>query len=314
MGEFMNKQFVSGLYQSMKDKGFDLIPYVNFFGETPDNGWPEFFDSPRYSSGFATLWNCFGFTTETHMLKPFARRVASTYALMESFIDFASKNADAIQFLRSQAKKNVQSADSFALRWQVDTSRFSDIMFKGYEAAKKKRDVSGLPRLYYDRNKPFNKKIKFYNTYTATTCVKKPWAYIIPQGWYKVIDLLQINKVKMNRLRRDSTITVENYHIEDYKTTARQYEMHHPNSSVKLTTTLLQHSFRKGDYYIPMNQPANRFITEVLEPQSDDSYFCWNFFDGILSQKEGFSNYVFEDRAASYLQSNPELSLKLAEE
>jgi hypothetical protein len=35
-----------------------------------------------------------------------------------------------------------------------------------------------------------------------------------------------------------------------------------------------------------MNQEANRFIMEVLEPQAPDSYFTWNFFDGILGQKE----------------------------
>ena len=69
--------------------------------------------------------------------------------------------------------------------------------------------------------------------------------------------------------------------------------------------------FRKGDYYIPMDQVANRFILEVLEPQSDDSYFAWNFFDGILGQKEGYSSYMFEETAFEYLKKNPELKTKL---
>ena len=56
-------------------------------------------------------------------------------------------------------------------------------------------------------------------------------------------------------------------------------------------------NFRKGDYYIPLNQRANRFLVEVLEPQGDDSYFAWNYFDGILSRKEGYSPYVFEETA-----------------
>ena len=52
---------------------------------------------------------------------------------------------------------------------------------------------------------------------------------------------------------------------------------------------------------------------EVLEPQADDSYFAWNFFDGILGQKEGFSAYVFEDIAYEYLQKNPALKTRLEE-
>jgi len=60
-----------------------------------------------------------------------------------------------------------------------------------------------------------------------------------------------------------------------------------------------------------MNQVANRFLIETLEPQAEDSYFTWNFFDAILGQKEGYSAYAFEDIAADYLKSNPELQQKM---
>ena len=60
-----------------------------------------------------------------------------------------------------------------------------------------------------------------------------------------------------------------------------------------------------------MNQVANRFLIETLEPTASDSYFAWNFFDGILGQKEGYSGYAFEDIAADYLKNNPDIKLKL---
>jgi hypothetical protein len=62
-----------------------------------------------------------------------------------------------------------------------------------------------------------------------------------------------------------------------------------------------------------MNQSANRFLIETLEPTAADSYFAWNFFDAILGQKEGYSGYVFEDIAAEYLKTNPDLKNKLEE-
>ncbi|HNJ58339.1 MAG TPA: hypothetical protein PLH33_04815, partial [Chitinophagaceae bacterium] len=43
----------------------------------------------------------------------------------------------------------------------------------------------------------------------------------------------------------------------------------------------------------------------------EDSYFSWNFFDAILGQKEGYSDYVFEDIAANYLKNNSALQEKL---
>ena len=75
----------------------------------------------------------------------------------------------------------------------------------------------------------------------------------------------------------------------------------------------LKQPFYKGDYWVEVNQPQNRYIVETLEPQGVDSFFGWNFFDGILNQKEGYSDYVFEETAARLLSENPELRQKLAE-
>ena len=54
-----------------------------------------------------------------------------------------------------------------------------------------------------------------------------------------------------------------------------------------------------------MDQAANRYIVETLEPPAHDSFFRWNFFDGILSQKEYFSAYIFEEEAQRLLEANP---------
>ncbi len=311
MGEFMNKNFEPALYSLMKEKGYDLIPYVNAFGDTPENGWSEYWDSPRYSSGYATLWHTFAFVPETHMLKPFEQRVKSTYALIQCFIEFTSKHSEEIKNLRNQTKQSVKSSVEFPVNWILDKSKSSTFNYKGYTADRKSSGVSGLQRLYYDRSKPFEKQVPIYNYYKPQMVIQKPQAYIIPQGWWKVIDLLKLNKVEMSQLKKDTVIEVEVYHIDDYKTTARQYEMHHLNNDVKISSSIQKINFRKGDWYIPMNQVANRFLIETLEPQAEDSYFTWNFFDAALGQKEGYSGYAFEDIAAEYLKNNPDLKNKL---
>ena len=297
----------------MKEKGYDLVPYVNAFGDTPETGWPEYWDSPRYSSGYATLWHSFAFVPETHMLKPYDQRVKATYALMQCFIDFIARNSETIRDLRNQTKQSVKSAVEFPISWTLDKSQSATITFKGYAAGHKPSGVSGLTRLYYDRTMPFEKQVPVYNYYKVQTVIKKPLAYLIPQGWWKVIDLLKLNKVVMQQLKKDTVIELEVYHIDDYKTSPRQYEMHHGNSEVKLSAGMQKIKFRKGDYYIPLNQTANRFLVETLEPQGEDSYFAWNFFDAVLGQKEGFSGYSFEDIAAAYLKTDPELQKKLEE-
>ena len=311
MGTFLNEKFDPSLTTLMKGKGYDLVPYVNHAGDTPDKGWAEYWDSPRYSTGYAALWNTFGFMPETHMLKSYQQRVKATYFLLQSFIEFTATNSKEITALRATVFKQQQWQTSFPISWKWEKTKSVMIPFKGYEAAYKQSEISGQQRLYYNREKPLNIKVPFYNTFLDSLNVTKPTAYIIPQGWWKVLDLLKLNGVKMEPLKKDTIIEVEAYRIEKYTSSNRPFEGHHLNSGVQVSSTLKKVGFRKGDYFIPMNQMANRFLTETLEPQGEDSYFAWNFFDAILGQKEGFSDYVFEETATEYLNSNPNVKKNL---
>jgi len=311
MGDYINKEFEPALYGLMKQKGYDLVPYVNAWGDKPENGWSEYWDSPRYASGYAALWHTFSFVPETHMLKSYEQRVRSTYSLMQSFIEFTAANSEKIKQLRAQTKERMKVQEQFPLAWTLDRSVFKEALYKGYQSGQKPSEVSGFPRLFYDRSKPFEQSVKIYNYFKPVTFVKKPKAYILPQGWWKVTELLQLNKVQMIPLKKDTVIEVEVYKIADYKSSARQYEMHHLNTDVRTSTIIQKIRFRKGDWYIPMNQVANRFLIETLEPTAEDSYFAWNFFDAVLGQKEGYSAYAFEDIASEYLRNNKELQLKM---
>jgi hypothetical protein len=290
-----------------------MVPYVDFAGKTPEEGLNAYFDGPRYSSGFATLWHSFAFVPETHMLKSYPQRVAATYALMQCFINFTSQHSDQIKTLREQTKKSTITQSTFPIAWQADKQVSIPVTYKGYASGMKPSEVSGLPRLYYDRSQPWTKEIPYFHQYNVKTAVEKPKAYIIPQGWWKVIELLKVNRIKMHRLTQDSTVNVEAYRIESYTASPRPYESHHINSDVMISSRHLTKTFRKGDYYIPLDQTGNRFLVELLEPHAPDSYFAWNFFDGILAQKEGFSPYAFEDKAVVYFKDHPELRTKLEE-
>lgn len=81
-----------------------MIPYVNAWDKDARTGWTQFFDSPRYSSGYAAMFHTFAFTIETHMLKPYPQRVDATYQLMKSIMQYASTHHDEISDMRKKAK------------------------------------------------------------------------------------------------------------------------------------------------------------------------------------------------------------------
>ena len=311
LGAWLKNNFEPQLYKGMAEKKWDMTPYVNFETETPDKGMEMFYDPPRYSSGYAALFQTIGFVPETHMLKPFKERVLSTYALMQTVIEKAALNATALITERNKAKATIVKEKNFALSWAVDTTQHSIITFKGYEQGFKTSDATGLQRMYYNRSKPFTKEVKFFNTFKPSNFVTAPSAYIIPQGWGTVVDLMKLNNVTVKQLNNDTLIEVEAYKIDDYKSFPKPYEKHHKNFAVKVSSSKQKLKFLKGDYLIQLNQKANRYIVEILEPTGDDSFFAWNFFDAILQQKEGYSDYRWEDVAAEVLKNNPDVAAKL---
>ncbi len=313
LGSWLKEVFEPSLFKGMKEKNWDMVHYVNVEDTDPTKGFSQFYDPPRYSSGYAALFNTISFMLETHMLKPYKQRVLSTYDLMVTMIQQASINAKQLLAERKRAIENTTLQKAFPLSWKLDTTHFAMILFKGYEAGYKKSEATGLPVLFYDHNKPFSKKVKYLDTYLPEKLIIKPKAYIIPQGWWAVIDLLKLNNVKMERLKKDSIIEVNAYHIESVKSVPKAYEKHHKNYEAMVSDKKEKIQFLKGDYIINTDQPANRYLIEMLEPTGDDSFFAWNFFDAILQEKEGYSDYRWNDIAENYLKNNPELKKQLDE-
>jgi hypothetical protein len=315
LGNKLGNYFINELYPSvvkdMNKKNIDVVPYVNIHGDMPDKGFEQFTDTPRYATGYSALFHTLGFVPETHMLKSYKERVKVTYEFMVSTINFADANWQKIKQIRKEALNEYQVGMQYPMDWVIDSTKVSYIDFKGYQGGYKLSDISGKDRLFYDKSKPFTKKIPFYGNYKPTKFVNIPKAYIIPQSQWHVLDILKLNNINAERLQKDTIIEVESYKIESYQTSKSPYEGHYGHYNTKVSKSTQKVKFFMGDYVFYTNQPGVKYLVETLEPEAVDSYFNWNFFDPILQQKEGYSSYVFEDLAKEFLDKNPKIKAKL---
>jgi len=309
--DFLYQKMLPEIYSQMKSRNWELAPYVNVFGNPPDEkGFDEFLETPRYSTGYAALFSTIGFVPETHMLKPYKNRVESTLAIMEVILEFSKNHIQEIKKSRMIDTQAASLSKEYKTNFKLNKNVFDSITFKGYEAEKLPSKIGNYKRLFYNRNKPFTKKIRYYNFYEPSLTINLPKAYIIPKTQWKTIEKLKYNKVEMIDLMSDTIINVNAIYIDQYECSSKAYESHHYNRNVKSILKPTKIQFLKGDKVIFMNQSKNRFIAEVLEPMANDSYFSWNYFDGFLDQKEGFSDYVFEDDAFQLLQEDKNLNSK----
>lgn len=304
MGSYLHEEFMPMMEKSLADAKWDITPYVNVFNRPPELGFSQFMDHPRYSTGYTTLWNTLGLMVETHMLKPYNKRVEGTYQLMRSAVEIVENEGKKIKSLREETQEINLDLKKYHLNWQLDTAKTSTLLFKGYEAEQPTSEITGLPRLKYNRDKPFTKETVYYNHYFPADTISVPAAYVVRKGWQNVMDRLQANNIQFFELEEDTVLTVESYKILDYDTRKTPYEGHYPHFNTKVRKSNMKVSLKAGDLVVPTNQAGLRYLLETLEPQATDSFFNWNFFDTVLQQKESFSPYAFEDIALELLRKD----------
>jgi len=310
LGDLMHDEMIPYLKLKSSKDGFDLIPYVDLKGETPEFGIQVFNDLPRYAMGYASLMNAISFTLETHMLKPFPERVKATKVFLENTIEWTTLKQKEVEDARISAREWEMNMKYYPFSFEL-TEKQESILFKGYEATVPESEITGLKRLKYNHDKPYEKAIPHYNEYKAKDSTFISDFYIIGGQCNDVILRLAANNIQFTRLEKDTLIQLGECKIVAFETGKRPYEGHYLHHDVKEELNLVALQFKKGDVIVPTKQKNKRFIVSVLEPRTPDSYFAWNFFDSYLQQKEYFSPYVFEDKAIEILKDKPWLKEEL---
>jgi hypothetical protein len=312
MAKITHDEFLPFLTNSLKKKDIDMISYVNLKEDVPEKGMAIFNDLPRYAMGYGALFNTMSFTIETHMLKAFQDRTQATLHFLKCTVVWMSEHSEELEKARKDAFLHDAMTMKFPYNYQL-TEKNDSILFKGFEHSYPISEVTGLKRLKYHRDRPFEKYIPFYQTYEAKDTVEIPDYYVIGRQCTDVIERLKANGVQMKPYVNDTeTFTqFDQFRMVSFKSGKRPYEGHFLHSELKAEHVSLFDQptpmIKPGDIMIPTNQPTRRFLISVLEPAMPDSYFAWNFFDSYVQQKEYFSSYVFEDKAIEILAEDEEL-------
>jgi hypothetical protein len=307
LGRFMEETFLPQLYGMMARTPYEMIPYVDYFIDSPEQGISANDDLPRFSTGYTSLFNTISLNAEIHAYKPFPEQVRSVYHFMISLLALTHDQAATIRNIREQAEEEACRQTSFVTEWELDSMRCDSITFRGYARNIKTGELTGHEWFYYDRNQPYTRMIPYYRYFKPVKTIEKPSAYIVPQAWVSVIERLGWNDVFMEQLTRDTIITVDAYYITGITFAERPFNGHFQHSDIRVRSESQDLSFFKGDYIIPVNQPCNRYIVETLEPDGPDAFMSWNFFDGILDRREYYSPEDFEHRAVELMEAYPEI-------
>lgn len=314
---WMDEHFDGKIVPKVEAEGNLLTHYVEFAGRDVSKGVATFIETPRFSTGYTPLRNRAGLLIETHMLKPYKSRVRGTYDVLRYTIEEIGKARQSLFDANKKADdetvergKTYDANRQFPLEVGV-TDKSQPFAFKGIEYKVVDSDISGTKQIIYG-TKPLNITIPKFDEGKIVQSVAPPLYYIIPPQWTEVIAVLEAHGIKFKRLSKTQNIEVESYRLTEQKWATNSFESR-LTMSYKANPIKEAREFIAGSVVVSLAQETGNVITHLLEPNSQDSFAYWGFFNPIFEQKEYGEGYVLEKLAREMLAKDPNLKKEFDE-
>src|ERR1041385_5960330 len=132
--------------------------------------------------------------------------------------------------------------------------------------------------------------------------------YLVPQEWTDILDRMALHGIRMRRLARAWSDTVEMTRILDHTGSAEAYEGRHNVPAAVTRIERQVRTFRPGDVWVPTDQRGGDLVVNLLEAQAPDGFIAWGFFETVFQKKEYGGDYVVEPLARAMLARDPALA------
>jgi murein tripeptide amidase MpaA len=314
---WMDEHFDGKIVPKVESEGNVLTHYIEFAGRDVSKGVATFIETPRFATGYVPLRNRAGLLIETHSLKPYKSRVRGTYDILRYTIEEINQNKNSLFEANRKADaetvergKTFDEKRQFPLQIQV-TDKSIPFAFKGVEYKIEDSEISGVKRIVYG-TKPLNITIPKFDEGKISVAAAPPLYYVVPPQWTNAIEVLQMHGVRFQRLSKPQKIEIESYRFTEVKFAPASFESR-VTVSFKANPIRETREFPAGSIVIPTAQETANVIIHLLEPNSQDSFVFWGFFNAIFEQKEYGEGYVLEKLAREMLTNNPELKKKFEE-
>jgi len=125
--------------------------------------------------------------------------------------------------------------------------------------------------------------VSYLGKCAATVSVERPFAYLLPPSYGKVRENLLRHGIIIEELTADTELTVEIYRVDRITIAAKEFQKH-KLVSVETTPRRAKQVIKAGAIVVRCAQRLGTLAAYVLEPEAEDGFCAWNFFDEGLKQ------------------------------
>src|SRR5262249_35962055 len=118
----------------------------------------------------------------------------------------------------------------------------------------------------------------------ATLKVSRPYGYMIPAEFTKVVENLQRHGITVEELREDIELEYQPEMVQAISPSAREFQKRRLLQLKTATGPAKSSMFPAGTAIVRTNQPLARLIVILLEAQSEDGLAAWGFLGDQLKE------------------------------
>ncbi|WP_096348757.1 M14 family metallopeptidase [Sphingomonas jeddahensis] len=261
-------------------------------------------EGPRYSTGYGDFIGVPTVLVESHHLKPYRRRVLGSYVLMESALRFTG--VEGARIAAAKATDRAARPTMLMTQWQPTPQPIGFIDdFKGVAFETYLSPASGrLEQRWLGR--PISYRMPIIGQ-TSIEQVHLPKAWWVPPGYTDVVERLALHGIRHDRLDTPRTLDLD--HVRFIAPTLKT-----PSEGRVPVQAQFVHESRKavlpaGSVRVPSDQPLGLLAAALLEPESQDSFLAWGFFNGALQLEPGTDDFVLAAWGERALANDPALKV-----
>lgn len=285
-------RMLKGITETVKKK-YDLNfgPYgdYNVREAWPPKNFYTYNHHPRYLVNQFGLRNRLAILSEAFAHERFYQRIFSTYSFTTEILEHTNAQAKEIQRITQSAdEKTIQTVTNEAgkakkgVRFKMvpleQLDNFPTYDYISYTKA------DGSTGFYRTGNIIVVENVTYHAKFEAEVESTLPKGYIIPAAFSAVAENLKKHGIVVTQLTKSTTKEGEIFEISKFDKAQRKFEGH---LMARVTGKFVpkKQKFNKGDYVVELAQPLGNLAFYLLEPESDDGYVTWNFFDEYFGKQ-----------------------------
>jgi hypothetical protein len=300
---------VDRVFPAVARQGWSVGPYINLVDHRDiTKGLVNFGSGPRFSTGYAALWQRPAILVETHMLKPYAERVAVTEALLVELLREFDRRGGALARALERADGAPLAAPGkdlpilFKPTDQAETFGLAGVAFSRSESL-----ISGDVWTRYDPATRKTYEVPFYRDMIVAKSARLPAAYAIAPGWVDAIERVAAHGLRSFRVGAGVDVTARGWRIDDAKWASRPFEGRIGLTAFTAADVDESVALEPGTVVVPLDQAGAAVAAHLLEPDAPDSLLRWGYFNAAFEQKEYADARKAEQLARDMLAADPGL-------